>query len=191
MRTSLLISSFFLSPFGRSYRSSGCGTGFFHVLFVELELGRWIRRKFLSNLYNNHALYNYFLLVLYSVDDDSDSDNSKKRTAQQISPVSNRQPQSPSNQQQQQQQQPAGAVSNMSRFRGRFPTMSLHSSFKAFDDESFAKAQRKNRKMNAFVKDGQSDERFDIMNKMVREFIQEPHNYSDLHMLIINNHSLA
>jgi len=101
------------------------------------------------------------------VDDDSDSDNSKKRTAQQISPVSNRQPQSPSNQQQQQQQQPAGAVSNMSRFRGRFPTMSLHSSFKAFDDESFAKAQRKNRKMNAFVKDGQSDERFDIMNKML------------------------
>lgn len=95
------------------------------------------------------------------VDDDTDSGNSKKR---QMNPYSNRfGPQNAS-----QPSRPMPSVSNnFHRFRGRFPSMSLSSTFKNFDDEAFERAQRKNRKMTSFVLDGATDMRFDVMNKML------------------------
>lgn len=57
--------------------------------------------------------------------------------------------------------------SNINRFRGRFPAFTLSSTFKNFDDEAYERAQRRNRKMNAYVTGGEPDPRFDLMNKMV------------------------
>ena len=62
---------------------------------------------------------------------------------------------------------PVPAGSNLNRFRGRFPAFTLSSTFKNFDDEAFERAQRKNRKMNTYVTGGETDPRFDLMNKMV------------------------
>ena len=62
---------------------------------------------------------------------------------------------------------PVPANSSINRFRGRFPAFTLSSTFKNFDDEAYERAQRKNRKMNAYVTGGESDPRFDLMNKMV------------------------
>jgi len=96
------------------------------------------------------------------VNDDSGSDNSKKRNM--INPYANRfgppgrGPPVPV---------PVPAGSNLNRFRGRFPAFTLSSTFKNFDDEAFERAQRKNRKMNTYVTGGETDPRFDLMNKML------------------------
>jgi len=105
------------------------------------------------------------------VNDDSDSDNSKKRIGQQNIYSNRFGPSTGSSRAPMMPPMPAAAMpaamANMHRFRGRFPTMSLSSTFKNFDDEAFERAQRKNRKMTAFVLDGQADARFDQMNKML------------------------
>lgn len=92
-----------------------------------------------------------------TANDTDNSDLSKKRN---MNPYSMRQQAQP-------QQQMTSLSPSLYRYRGRFPSMSISSTFKNFDEAAFSRAQRKDRKMNEFVLQGKPDKRFEIMNKML------------------------